>query len=134
MVGMKSKRSASRKSKSTQQADNVIPYVAVPLMVIGVICILASFALSSVPTDVVWSDEQAIAHQEASNRFHRDQFDKSLSESELAKSREAFEEIDEQLSRAKGRRNGIPIIVRWIGIVCTGLGYVVLLVVRSNQD
>lgn len=102
-------------------------------MVIGVLCILASFALKSIPNDAVWSDEQAVAHQRASNKFHRDQFDKNLTESELAKSRAAFEEIDEQLSRAKSKRTGIPFVVRWTGIVCTGLGYVILLILRSNQ-
>ena len=103
-------------------------------MAIGVICILTSFALRSIPNDAVWSEEQAVAHQRASNKFHRDQFDKRISDSELAESRAAFEEIDEKLSRAKGTRNGLPVIVRWIGIVSAGVGYVVLLVVRSNQD
>lgn len=133
MVGTKPRRSAQRK-KQGEAGGKLIPFVAVPLMLIGVACVLASFALTTIPDKAVWSKEQALVHQKASNKYHKDQFDKSLSEAELAASREAFEAIDQKLSRAKSTKQFLPKVVRWVGIASAGLGWVILVIIRSNQD
>ena len=104
-------------------------------MAVGLVLILVSFvAVKTLPRKAVWSDEQALAHQAASNKYHQDQFDKSLSKRELQASREAFEEIDVKLKRAKDAKSAIPKLLRWGGVVCAAIGFVSQSLAKGFED
>ena len=121
-------------AESSGVATKLLAYVGIPMMAIGLLLILGSFAVTTLPTKAVWSDEQALAHQAASNKFHQDQFDKSLSKRELQASREAFEEIDVKLKRAKDTKAGLPKLLRWGGVVCAAIGFFSQAIAKGFED
>lgn len=123
-----------RSTAETAQTKRLFSIVGIVMMVAGIVLIIGSFAMRALPTKAVWTEEQAIAHQKASNRYHNDQFDKKISKTELKTSQEEFEAINAQLDRAKYNKSGLPKLLRWIGIGSAGIGYLVLLLVRSNED
>lgn len=134
-MGRAKKRSTSKsKAKSAGGATKFLAYAGVPLMAIGLVLILGSFAVKTIPNKVVWSDEQAQSHQAASNKYHQDQFDKSLSKRELQASREAFEEIDVKLQRAKDAKSGLPKLLRWGGVIFAAIGFVSQLLAQSFES
>ena len=108
--------------------------LSIPLMLVGIFMILGSFMFRSLPNDVVWTNEQAEAHQQAADKYHRDQFDTSISKIDLKTSREEFEAIDADLNRAKNTQQTLPTILRWAGIAAAGVGYVLLTVKRTSED
>lgn len=134
MIAKPSRAGKQRSHAETAQRKRVFSIVGVAMMIAGAVLIVASFGASAVPTKAVWTNEQAIAHQKASNKYHNDQFDKKISKVELQASREKFEAIHADLESAKFKKSGLPKLLRWIGIGSVGLGYLVLLVVRSIDD
>jgi|GEM_PF-5395846 len=132
---MTSSRAGKKRSHAEiAQQKRFFNIIGISLMVVGLVLIVASFSARAVPAKAVWTNEQAVAHQKASNKYHNDQFDESISKVELKASREEFEAINQKLKNAKFKRDGLPIVLRWIGIVSAGLGYVITLLVRSNED
>ena len=134
MTSKPSRAGQKRSSDEVAKTKRLFSILGISLMGIGLVLIVASFTVRVIPGKAVWSNEQAIAHQKASNKYHNDQFDQSITKVELEASRKEFEVINEQLDRAKYKRSGLPKVLRWIGIGSAGVGYVMLLIVRSNDD
>lgn len=100
---------------------------------LGLLLVILSFSWQAiVPDDMIWTEEEAAAHQKASLKFHGNQFDDSISKIELAKSQQEFEALDQKLQGAKQAKYGTPFYLRWSGIVSIGVGVFLLLLKRDQ--
>lgn len=133
---MASKKSRAGKRSPVDVASRIrfLTIATNSLIVIGVGLIIASASIQTLPPKTYWNTEQATALKDASVHYHNQQFDQSISKSELKEARDDFEALNGKLERAKLARSRLPKLLRWFGIGSVCLGLVVLIVIRSNED
>ena len=106
--------------------------IGIGLVSVGVLLVVMSlFWVRVIPAESVWSEEKAEAYQTSSLTLHKNTFDDSISEEELAQSQVDYDKLRAQLDRARGAKYSLPKYFRIGGIAATIVGVALLLIQKT---